>query len=224
MRARASSRLRLEFLRARLRLELLRNRLRLRWVCWIHPGVEVDAAASPNLGSARFVVAPGGRIRIGPGVVTEGRRGWLSFVVGAGATIEIGADSWLRTEIGPIHLVAFDGALLRIGPEGFLNGCHVSAKERVETGRRAWIGPGTRIFDADQHDLDDRHPERSAPVEIGDYAWIASDATLLRGVKVGAHSVVGARSVVLESVPPHTVVVGAPARPVGEVGDRSRAR
>jgi acetyltransferase-like isoleucine patch superfamily enzyme len=211
-------------LRARLRLEALRNRLRLRWLCFLHPGLEVHPEASPNLGSARFVIAPGGRVRIGARVVTEGRRGWLSFVVGAGATVEIGADTWLRTEIGPVHLVAFDGAELRIGPEGFLNGCHVSAKQRVETGRRVWIGPGTRVFDADQHDLDADRPERRAPVRIDDFAWIASDATLLRGVHVGAHSVVGARAVVLENVPAHTVVVGAPARPVGEVGDRSATR
>ena len=34
------------------------------------------------------------------------------------------------------------------------------------------------------------------PVEIGDYAWIGAGATVLLGVRVGRHAVVGAASVV----------------------------
>jgi maltose O-acetyltransferase len=148
----------------------------------------------------------------------------VSFVLGPGATVEIGERAWLRCEIGQTHIVAFAGATLRIGPEAFLNGCHVSAKGRVELGRRAWLGPGTRVFDADQHDMDDQRPERIGEVVIGDHVWVAGDVTILRGVTIGEHSIVGARSLVLEDVPPHTLVVGVPAKPVGVVGDRSCAR
>jgi acetyltransferase-like isoleucine patch superfamily enzyme len=211
-------------LRSRLRAELLRNRIRLRWVRWLNPGLEIHPEASPNFGRARFNLAPGARLRIGPRVATEAREGALHFVLGPGATVEIAEDAWLRTEVGDTFVVAFEGAVLRIGPEAFLNGCHVSAKGRVELGRRAWLGPGTRVFDADQHDFDDARPERISHVTIGDHVWVAGDVTILRGVTIGDHSIVGARSVVLEDVPPHTLVVGAPAKPVGTVGDRSRAR
>ena len=211
-------------LRWRLRLELWRNRLRLRVVQWLNPGIEIHPDASPNLGRARFNVAPGARLRIGARVATEAREGGLSFVLGPGAEVEIGEDAWLRSEIGHTHVVAFAGARLRIGPEAFLNGCHVSCKGRVELGRRAWVGPGSRVFDADQHDLDADRPERIGEVVIGDHVWVAGDVTILRGVHIGEHSIVGARSVVLEDVPPHTLVVGAPAKAVGTVGDRSRAR
>ena len=211
-------------IRAKLRLELLRNRVRLRFVQWLNPGIEIHPDASRNLGRARFNVAPGARLRIGPRVATEAREGGLSFVLGPGATVEVGEDAWLRSEIGHTHVVAFAGATLRIGPEAFLNGCHVSCKGRVELGRRAWVGPGTRVFDADQHDLDDTRPERIGEVVIGDYAWVAGDVTILRGVTIGEHSIVGARSVVLADVPAHTLVVGSPAKAVGTVGDRSRAR
>jgi len=216
--------LRLFVLRAQLRLELLRNRLRLRFVQWLNPGIEIHPEASRNLGRARFNVAPGAHLRIGPRVATEAREGGLSFVLGPGAIVEIGEDAWLRSEIGQTHVVAFAGASLTIGPEAFLNGCHVSCKGRVELGRRAWLGPGTRLFDADQHDLDDQRPERIGEVVIGDHVWVAGDVTILRGVHIGEHSIVGARSIVLEDVPPHTLVVGAPAKAVGTVGDRSRAR
>jgi acetyltransferase-like isoleucine patch superfamily enzyme len=47
---------------------------------------------------------------------------------------------------------------------------------------------------------------------------------VLKGVTIGAHSVVGTRSLVNRDVPPHTLVFGVPAEPRGVVGDRSRAR
>jgi len=209
--------------RARLYREWLRNRLRLRFVQWLNPGIQIHPDASPNLGRARFNVAPGALLRIGPRVATEAREGGLNFVLAPGATVEIAEDAWLRSEIGQTNIVAFAGATLRIGPEAFVNGAHVSCKGRVELGRRAWVGPGTRVFDADQHDLDDQRPERIGEVVIGDHVWVAGDVTILRGVHIGEHSIVGARSVVLEDVPPHTLVVGAPAKAVGTVGDRSRA-
>lgn len=150
--------------------------------------------------------------------------GTLHFSLGPDARVEIGEGSWLRTEIAPLRLVAFAGARLEIGPEGFLNGCHLSAKRELRVGRRSWIGPGSRVFDADQHDFDDARPEEVEPVSIGDFVWVASDVTILRGVHIGDHCVVGARSLVTSGIPPHTLAYGIPARPRGKVGDRSQAR
>jgi maltose O-acetyltransferase len=208
-----------------LALRLLRSfdRLRLALRAARQPGLEIDASASTNLACARFRLAPGARLRIGPGVVTERRPG-LHFRLEANARVEVGEGTWLRTEVGPIYVVAFPGARIEIGPGGLLNGCHLSAKRELRIGRRVWIGPGTRIFDADQHDLDAERPERVAPVSVGDCAWIASDVTVLRGVRIGEHSIVGTRSVVTRDIPPHTLAFGQPAAVRGRVGDRSRAR
>ena len=90
-------------------------------------------------------------------------------------------------------------------------------------GARLRIGPGTRVFDSDQHDLDADRPEVKAPVRIRDHAWVASDVTVLRGVEIGAHSVIGARSLVTSEIPEHTLAFGIPARPRGTVGDRTRS-
>ena len=198
-----------------LRLARLRSR---------HPGLEIDPAASTNLAAARFVLAPGARLRLAAGVVTERMPGRLHFHVEPGASVDVGEGTWLRTEVGEVHLIAFAGAELRIGADSFLNGAYLSAKREVSLGRRVFVGPGSRVFDADQHDLDSETPERSEPVRIGDCTWIAADCTLLRGVIVGEHAVVGARSVVTRDVPPHTLVAGSPAEPIGVVGDRSSAR
>jgi acetyltransferase-like isoleucine patch superfamily enzyme len=195
----------------------------MRAVDWYHPGLEIDPTASPNLWTARFNLAPGARLRIGPRVTTERKFGGVSFFLEEGAEIEIEQDTWLRTELGTVILVAFAGGRLRIGPDCLLNGCHLSAKSEVTLGRRVWVGPGSRVFDSDQHDLDADHPEVPDPVQIDDHAWVSSDVTVLKGVRIGAHSVVGARSLVTREIPEHTLVYGVPARPHGTVGDRTHS-
>lgn len=50
------------------------------------------------------------------------------------------------------------------------------------------------------------------PIRIERNVWIGFDACVLPGVTIGEGSVVGARSVVTQSVPPFTVVAGNPAR------------
>lgn len=209
-----------------LQLRALRafDRMRLRGLAARHRGLEIHPSASSNLAAARFELADGARLSIAAGVVTERNPGALRFSLGPRAEVVIGERSWLRTDLGPIHLVAFEGARIELGAEVFLNACHLSAKRELRLGRRAWIGPGSRVFDADQHDLDDERAEIVQPVAIGDCVWVASDVTILRGVTIGPHSVIGARSLVTESIPPHTLAFGQPATPRGRVGDRSHTR
>lgn len=60
-----------------------------------------------------------------------------------------------------------------------------------------------------------RHPT------IEDYVVVGLGATVLGPVVVGRHSRVGAGSVVVSSVPPHSTVVGVPGRVVREGGDHT---
>lgn len=198
------------------------DRARLRRRMARHPGLEIDPDASTNLASSHFALAPGAELVIGPRVHTERRAGGVHISVAEGARVEIGAGTWLRSDLGTVHLFAFPGARITIGRDGFLNGCHLSSKRALTLGERVWIGPGSRVFDADQHDLDDRRREQIAPVVIGDHCWIAADVTILRGVTIGEQSVVGARSLVARSIPPHSLAYGHPAEVHGEIGDRSR--
>ncbi len=50
------------------------------------------------------------------------------------------------------------------------------------------------------------------PVLIKESAWIGAGATILPGVCIGRHAVVGAGSVVTKDVPDYAVAVGNPAR------------
>ena len=197
------------------------DRRRLRRLCARHPGLSLAEDVSTNFATSHFAIAEGGRLTLGARVYTERRSHGIHLSIAEGAHVEIGADTWLRTDLAPIIIFAFPGAHIRIGREGFLNGCHLSAKAGLDIGNRVWIGPGSRIFDADQHDLDAERVERIEPVVIGDHCWIAADVTVLRGVEIGEQSVVGARSLVTRSMPPHTLALGNPARPSGKIGDRS---
>ncbi len=210
-------RLRLHWMHRRDRLSLL-----LRQACT--PGLQIHPQASSNLAVARYVLAPGARLRIGSGVVAERIPNTLNFVLHEGAEVEIQDRTWLRSQVGPVYIVAFEGARISIGPDCLINGAHLSAKQSVKIGCHSTVGVGSRVFDGDQHDFDQEHPERVEPVRIGDHVWITSDVTVLRGVCIADHSVVGARSVVTKDVPEHSVVFGAPAEVRGSVGDRTHTR
>ena len=60
------------------------------------------------------------------------------------------------------------------------------------------------------------------PIQISSNVWIGFDVCVLPGVSIGEGSVIGARSVVAEDVPPFTVVAGNPARVIRTL-DRSEA-
>ena len=55
----------------------------------------------------------------------------------------------------------------------------------------------------------DRHPK------VGDGVLISAGAKILGNIQIGEGAKVGAGSVVLQAVPPHTTVAGVPARIIG---------
>lgn len=54
----------------------------------------------------------------------------------------------------------------------------------------------------------------TAPVRIGPDVWVGEKATVLKGVDVGRGSVVGSHALVNRDLPPFSIAVGIPARPV----------
>jgi acetyltransferase-like isoleucine patch superfamily enzyme len=52
-------------------------------------------------------------------------------------------------------------------------------------------------------------------VTIEDFAMVGTGASVLPRLRIGKGAVVGAGAVVLEDVPPWTVVAGNPARSIG---------
>lgn len=65
-----------------------------------------------------------------------------------------------------------------------------------------------------------RYPSADLPAQpicIQDNVWIGFDACILPGVTISVGAIVGARSVVIQDVPPYTVVAGNPARVVRQL-------
>jgi len=58
------------------------------------------------------------------------------------------------------------------------------------------------------------------PTLVKQGASIGANATILCGITIGEHALVGAGSVVTRDVPPYALVTGVPARVVGSVRDR----
>ena len=105
-----------------------------------------------------------------------------------------------------------------IGDKVYLPGVAIVAYQRVEIGCNVRFGPMVTIMDSSGHPVRERGADgeatfiRSAPVKIEDHAWIGINSTILKGVTIGRNSVIGANSVVYESVPENSIALGNPAR------------
>jgi acetyltransferase-like isoleucine patch superfamily enzyme len=133
---------------------------------------------------------------------------------------------------GILRRELFGDGLLEVADDVYIgDDCIVSCSEHVAIGSGTLLGHGVQIFDNNSHPVDPAARERdwssitgggarqevaSAPVVIGRRAWIGFGAFVLKGVTIGDAAIVGAGSVVTHDVAAETVVVGNPARPLGE--------
>jgi carbonic anhydrase/acetyltransferase-like protein (isoleucine patch superfamily) len=80
------------------------------------------------------------------------------------------------------------------------------------------IASNTYITDSDWHDIYNRISiGKTAPIRIQDNVWIGDSAIICKGVTIGENSIVGAGSVVVDSVPANCVAAGNPARIVKQL-------
>ena len=144
----------------------------------------------------------------GNGVVCQGKPSLLIQ-----GRLKIGNNVRIWSTIQQTRLSVFRGAELVIGKGTYINGARISAKHHVKIGANCTIAPEVLIMDSDFHDMRDQTKEGlSQAVIIEDNVWVATRATILKGITIGAHSVVAAGAVVTKDVPPYTVVGGNPAR------------
>ena len=65
---------------------------------------------------------------------------------------------------------------------------------------------------SNNHDPYDRYVITCKPILIKEGAWVGAGATILPGVIVGKHAIIGANSVVSKDIPDYAVAVGCPAK------------
>jgi acetyltransferase-like isoleucine patch superfamily enzyme len=148
----------------------------------------------------------------------------------AQAHIRIGPGLWLRSAVrsnplAPAHPVVLSarraGSRLIIGRDFAMTGGVLCAEESIEIGDGVTVGANCTIADADFHALRGAaHLTRgtTAPVVIEDDVFIGMWTLVLKGLRIGRGSVIGAGSVVTSDVPPGVIAAGNPARVVRESG------
>jgi acetyltransferase-like isoleucine patch superfamily enzyme len=132
---------------------------------------------------------------------------WTTFNVELSGRIRVGADTIL---VGAVFMCADE---ITIGERVI-----VSYNVTIADSDFHPIDPGLRkedaIANAPQGDRTRRPHVVSRPVIIEDDAWIGIGAIILKGVRIGRRSRIGAGAVVTADVPAGTTVAGNPARPV----------
>ena len=119
-----------------------------------------------------------------------------------------------------------DTPKIRIGAFTYINrNTFLDATESLIIGRECGIGPGCYITDHDHGTDIDKAPLDqsmiSEPTKIGDRVWIGANVTVLKGVTIGDHAVIGAGSVVTKDIPENAIAVGVPAKVIRYKTSRS---
>jgi len=158
--------------------------------------------------------------------------GWLNLHIEPGSHVSIGNNvrinsglffrnavgSSLRTGIWVIR-----GAELSIADGAGISNATIVCANSIKIGTNVYIGGGTCIYDTDFHPV--RHEERNggapaktSPIEIGDEVFVGGHCIILKGVRIGNGSVIGAGSVVAKDIPPNEVWAGNPVKFIKRIG------
>ena len=158
----------------------------------------------------------------GKNLQIPGKVSWLI----RGARITIGDNFYLSSGNGvnPIasnlqaDVYVEPGATLTIGNNVGMSSTRLWIHESARIGNNVKIGGCVLITDTDAHPMDymarrsSNEGTKSAPVVIEDDVWVGAHCIILKGVTIGARSIIGAGSVVTKSIPADCVAAGNPCR------------
>lgn len=111
-----------------------------------------------------------------------------------------------------------DGAEITIGNNVGMTSTRMWIAKGLTIGNNVKLGADVLLMDTDTHQVDylqrreGQGPIASAPITIEDDVWIGAQCIVLKGVTIGAHSIIGAGSVVTKSIPPDCIAAGNPCR------------
>ena len=101
---------------------------------------------------------------------------------------------------------------LKIGKRCYINGGLLAmARGGITIGDDVQLAANVQLL-SNNHDFYDRAILTCRPIEIKQGAWIGAGATILPGVTIGRHAIVGAASVVTRDIGDYEVAAGNPAK------------
>ncbi|WP_299938751.1 acyltransferase [uncultured Pelagimonas sp.] len=174
-------------------------------------------------------------LRAPTGLKSRLRIGWLRLLgasIGPACRVvspEIPQNPWdIRLDQGValdrhVTLLAIgertDSPRITIGANCYINRrTMIDASLSVEIGAHCMIGPECYITDHDHGTAlgqpVGQQPLIEAPVRIGEDVWLGAQVKILKGVTIGAGSIIGSGSTVTRDIPENVIAVGSPARVV----------
>lgn len=145
------------------------------------------------------------------------------IVIGKGVTLISRSEENDAGVNHPVILSAVKpGAAIILHDGVGMSGTSVVAESCIEIGENTMLGANTNVYDTDFHPVkaSERLSQESAatkPITIGKNCWIASNATILKGVTIGDGAVVGAMSLVTKNIPSGVIAAGVPAKVIKEI-------
>ncbi len=142
------------------------------------------------------------------------------YMHGGQGGLHIGANSWIMAGCR-LHVFNFRGiahAGIRIGRRTFLGEeTLMRGQGGITVGDNVLFAPRVQVLAVDHVMSDPARPIMdqgitARGITIEDGCWIGAGAIVLDGVTIGRGSCVGAGAVVTQSIPPHSLAVGVPAR------------
>lgn len=122
---------------------------------------------------------------------------------------------------------AGNNAVIQIGDHVGMSSVCLWCTNSIEIGNNVKIGAGSVIIDNDAHNLDYKIRRdskidiaASAPIMIEDDVMIGTNVIVLKGVTIGARSIIGAGSVVTKSIPADCVAAGNPCKVINTIQEK----
>lgn len=167
---------------------------------------------------SRVRIAFAGNIQLGSGVYLD-RDVYLHALPGG---ITIGNDTFLmhHTMLHVFNFRNLPQAKISIGRNCFIGEFNViRGQGGVTIGNDVYTGPMVQIVAVNHVYSDPNRPIReqgitAKGITIEDDVWLGANVTVVDGVTVGRGSIIGAGSVVTKDIPPYSIAVGTPAKPI----------
>jgi acetyltransferase-like isoleucine patch superfamily enzyme len=170
-------------------------------------------------------------VRVGPNSLLTGARAFERFRSRLATALTIGA----HCTMDGVHFALGEEGRMEVGDYCYFTNAVLLCELEVRIGSYVAIGWNATLADTDFHPI--APAERLAdavacsplangrrrpavarrPIVIEDDVWVGPNATILKGVRVGAGAFVEAGALVTRDVPPRARVAGNPAVVVGEV-------